>query len=984
MNPSEMSIVIRAKDAASAVFARFGSNLNKEMKVLGRINKRFKTLAATAFKVAAGIALIGGSLSIGGTFAAAANLEEGMLDVQKTANMSGKALDDLRIDFIELTKTMPLAATELANIAAIGGRLGIKGRKDLLAFSETIAQMAIVTDMTAEQAANDMAKISAAMDVPISKAKNMGSVMNMLSNSLAVTAGEISNFTKRAAGQAKTLELTVSETMAFGAVLIATGVNVEVAGTTMSNVFTKMMTDTRKMANAAGIDFPTFAKAVKDQPVEAILMLAESISKMNKMDAAKAIKAMGLEGQRAVGVFSKLALQHVLLRKTVKEANAEFRIATSLQKEYDIFIQGTWNQLKLLKNQIAAVALGVGNDMLPVTKELINNLKADLIPALEGAGEYFKENKEAIVGMVREGYEKFVEISGKSFEAVTKLKPVVSGLFAVFQGFINMVATAPATVMAVGIVGFLLFGPLGVAVVAAIAGGLDIVAEKTAFFLENLGKSTVVTEKIKALRKELNLIDPAIAGIVASNSNLKVSFDDTEGALKDFLNVSEKVNESNKEAAAAAATVAAPQIAAGYVNQIGLLKQVGIEIGNNTQAKKEDFQLVASLSEAEKKMLSEKLGDYQAYFANLQSAAVTAYQKQESLLKQLNELENYRIQNKQAAEDLVLGLQMQQMDELARYETKQWQLSEKLDNASLLKGKEKIAAIQAIQLEYANSAKAVEMAGEIWITKDEAIAEAIWNIDKAQKAIRKEEELLIQAKQKEIEVNGQWIQKLSKSIAEAKNLVTGFRQEVVAVANEINNMKPEISVTANVWRAQEEIRRLIASIPKTIPLVIDIQGRGSATLPISQKLREVTNMINSLPSSGNFMMDFSGVTTQVGDLAIRIQRMRSESEALSQVGTSWSSGGFGSIGMIQKRFFHQDPNAKARQQGIDQEIIILEAVMRKLADQSATTNGGSMPAAAPTIQIDNLTITIEGFSGNTRELAMEVRDELLNLDSRIS
>ena len=56
-----------------------------------------------------------------------------------------------------MTRYIPMSATELAKIAALGGQLGIAA-KDIAPFVEVTAKMATTFDMTAEEAGTAIGK----------------------------------------------------------------------------------------------------------------------------------------------------------------------------------------------------------------------------------------------------------------------------------------------------------------------------------------------------------------------------------------------------------------------------------------------------------------------------------------------------------------------------------------------------------------------------------------------------------------------------------------------------------------------------------------------------------------------------------------------------------------------------------------------------------------------------------------------------------
>lgn len=77
-------------------------------------------------------------------------------------------LKEMESQILSMTHKIPMAATELAKIAASGGQLGV-ARQDIAQFTETIAKMSVAFDMSAEQAGDSMANSPMFTKSPLNK-----------------------------------------------------------------------------------------------------------------------------------------------------------------------------------------------------------------------------------------------------------------------------------------------------------------------------------------------------------------------------------------------------------------------------------------------------------------------------------------------------------------------------------------------------------------------------------------------------------------------------------------------------------------------------------------------------------------------------------------------------------------------------------------------------------------------------------------------
>ncbi len=145
-----VSVTIAAIDRFSGTFARAQMQAKKTGVAFNKM-----AIAAKFAGVAVGVGL---ALSLIKVTAMAISLETVMASVRKTTGMTGKALEDLKDGFIDLSKEIPDSVDNLAKIGAVAGQLGIRGKQNILKFSRVTAMMAVATEFTSEEAALALAQ----------------------------------------------------------------------------------------------------------------------------------------------------------------------------------------------------------------------------------------------------------------------------------------------------------------------------------------------------------------------------------------------------------------------------------------------------------------------------------------------------------------------------------------------------------------------------------------------------------------------------------------------------------------------------------------------------------------------------------------------------------------------------------------------------------------------------------------------------------
>ena len=168
---------------------------------------------------------------------AAIDFESSMSDVRKVVDglETPAALAEIQAEILGLSETMPIAAKGFAQIYAAAGEAGIP-RQEIRAFAEDVAKMAVAFDMTAEEAGSAMAKLRTALGLSQPEVRLLADAMNYLSNNMASSAKEVTEFMLRSGVMGKQAGLTAAQTAAFGSAMIAAGTETTVAATSFNNM----------------------------------------------------------------------------------------------------------------------------------------------------------------------------------------------------------------------------------------------------------------------------------------------------------------------------------------------------------------------------------------------------------------------------------------------------------------------------------------------------------------------------------------------------------------------------------------------------------------------------------------------------------------------------------------------------------------------------------------------------------------------------
>ena len=224
--------------------------LENSSKSIQRMGKDIKKAGKQIEEVGAGLTKTV-TLPIVGLGAAAIKTgieyESAFAGVKKTVDATDQELNQLRQDFRDMSKEVPMTAAGLAEIGENAGQLGIK-TKNIKEFTRTIADLSVSTNLTQDAAASSLAKFANVTNMSQEKFSNLGSSIVDLGNHYATTEADIVSMGTRLAGAGSQIGLTQGQIMGFATALSSVGIEAEMGGSAFSTAMKRM-----KIATATGL-----------------------------------------------------------------------------------------------------------------------------------------------------------------------------------------------------------------------------------------------------------------------------------------------------------------------------------------------------------------------------------------------------------------------------------------------------------------------------------------------------------------------------------------------------------------------------------------------------------------------------------------------------------------------------------------------------------------------------------------------------------
>nr|WP_284443948.1 phage tail tape measure protein [Campylobacter lari] len=313
--------------------------------------------------------IVGKSIKVGIDF------ESAMADVKKVTELSeGHSLKDFKQDIIDLSKKLPMSAEEIAKIVSEGGKLGLAS-KEALEFGKTATAMGVAFEMGADEAGEAIGGLMANLQTDVKGIKDLGDSINYLADKGSSDAKNIVDIISRIGGMGNLVGLQRENMAALAATLDEVKIPAEVAGTAISSMLTKLSTADALGEKAEeafmqlGLSGEFMKKALNENSQEAINLLLSRIKTLNKESQIGVITNIFGNDSGTIRAMTTLVNGYDRYQELLKMANSEEKKG-SMDKELINKCDTTAAALKILGNNITAIAIKFSDALLPVVKSV--------------------------------------------------------------------------------------------------------------------------------------------------------------------------------------------------------------------------------------------------------------------------------------------------------------------------------------------------------------------------------------------------------------------------------------------------------------------------------------------------------------------------------------------------------------------------------------------------------------------------------------
>lgn len=371
-------------------------------------------------------------------------LSDKMGEVRKTTGFTADEVARLSENLHNLDVRTGL--TQLMEISASAGQLGLKSIEDVEGFTIAANKLMVALPEMGKEAATEMMRVAIATGEVDKIRKQMeegtidgtnatavamekiASTIDRLRANSASTAPEITDFVKRLGAVGAQSGITIDQVSALGSTVSSLGMRVEMSATALSRMIPAIKNNAFQVAKAIKVE-PNVLRNLFEtgRGMEAILMIFQHIKDAG-MDEDNIEKLLGMagmqdvmkqlnqQGARAGIVFAGLSQNVGELRKQLGIASQAYEENIAIQQEFDRMNETTAAKWERFKNEIeemfvrdwAQSALG---GLIDTLRLLVNIITGNVEPALKSLNivtwmviGYFSALQMGIGKLIKNGF----------------------------------------------------------------------------------------------------------------------------------------------------------------------------------------------------------------------------------------------------------------------------------------------------------------------------------------------------------------------------------------------------------------------------------------------------------------------------------------------------------------------------------------------------------------------------------------------------
>lgn len=318
--------------------------------------------------------------------------ESAFSGVERTSGTTGLALSKLSDELIGLSTSMPTTFQDLAQVATLGGQLGVDA-KEIAGFTENVTMFSATTNASIDETATGFGRIAQLTGAQADSWDNIGSAIYKVGVNSVATETQIMNVAQEIATSGDLAGFSTAQIIGLAGALASLGVQPERARGNIQRIFAEINDASteggaklQSFANLAGLTAEQFVSAWQNAPEKTFASLLSGLNDAAQggADLTAVIKGLGVTAVRDVQTLQVLANNTDVYTQAQQDANTAYTDGTALLDGYGSVSEDTASILIELANTIKAIANEVSN-----------------LGALKGAANILKDMADVILRLVK-------------------------------------------------------------------------------------------------------------------------------------------------------------------------------------------------------------------------------------------------------------------------------------------------------------------------------------------------------------------------------------------------------------------------------------------------------------------------------------------------------------------------------------------------------------------------------------------------------
>lgn len=279
-----------------------------------------------------------------------------------------------------LAMNIPATAEEIANMVQLMAQLGVddKGSDVMLKFAETMIGLSKTTDLSAESAGENIAKLFNIMNADYDSIENFSSALLTLGVRSAATESDITEMALRIGAAGYRAGMSTTDVLALSTALSSVGLKAQAGGSSISKIISTIDKEiatngdtVKEWAKVAGMSVKEFKNAWSEDAVNVVSAVIDGLHNMK--DEGENLNVifddLDIKEIRQIDALGRLAGKEGDLAKYLDIANSSFEENAALVEATGLIYNTFDAQIQLTQNTLDEFKREIGDILVPILKE---------------------------------------------------------------------------------------------------------------------------------------------------------------------------------------------------------------------------------------------------------------------------------------------------------------------------------------------------------------------------------------------------------------------------------------------------------------------------------------------------------------------------------------------------------------------------------------------------------------------------------------